>query len=114
MAKQDVEAVKTMLKAISDDMTILKGRQDLLTNCFKNFQEQSNHLLLAQPIIDKLQKVSQTDQAHASNSVIRENFPILLSGFNILQKEMLRLSADITFLKTHLTLGDSDDEDYLD
>jgi hypothetical protein len=75
-------------------------------------KERSDNLSLAQPIIDKLKNLSATSTI--SDSTIREYFPLLLSGFDIIQKELLRISTDLTILKTSVRLADSDDEDYVD
>jgi hypothetical protein len=112
--QEDYDIIYTNVENVNKSLKNVLNRQDAVTAEVTSMCEQFDSISLVQPIIDKFNTISKTDISNASDFTIRENFPLLLSGFDILHKELLRVSAELIMLKKSVSLGDSDDEDYVD
>jgi len=100
-----------MLKTVSSDLTKLKTNFENLRDEFfiiKSHQDESSHI---QRIVNGFQDMAARNNSSASDSMVRERSSLLLSGMEILQKEILRLSGDMSIIKATTALSDSDDED---
>jgi len=110
----DLQKLKSMLTNISTDLELIKCDFKVLRDSVYVLENQQREFSQVQELVNHFHTVVAANNTSASDLCIRENFPILLKDFEILQKELYRISADMTILKASVSLADSDDEDYED
>jgi len=105
----ELQELKSILTSILSDIKLIKHNFDILRDSVYILEKQQNESSQVQELVNYFHSVVASNNTSASDLCVCENFPLLLKGFEMLQKELYRLSA---ILKASVSLSDSDDEDY--
>ena len=104
--------MKDLLSSIN---TVIVNLLDKLTKLYYDLnciEKRFVNSFTIQKTVNYFYKLAAQNNTAALDSYICENFPILLSGFELVQKKIHHISYEVIILKAATNINNSHDKDY--
>ena len=98
--ESDSTDLTLVLGKIADDLTQMKNQIVSLRDAVHVMERKHNDASTIQSVVNRMNDALLANNAPAADSYVREQFPLLLSGFELLQKELYRLGMEVAVLKS--------------